>query len=91
VRMNAPGKGAWIFHCHVLSHVMGPDGKSLNIALANGGMVIPVVYEDSVNIDQILELLQGAIASIQPGAGGTIAPTDPPAHAAHDEPGDSTQ
>lgn len=83
VRMNAPGKGVWIFHCHVLSHVMGPDGKSLNIALANGGMVIPVVYEDSVNIDQILELLQGAIASIQPGAGGTIAPSTSSAHDTH--------
>jgi FtsP/CotA-like multicopper oxidase with cupredoxin domain len=83
VRMNAPGKGVWIFHCHVLSHVMGPDGKSLNIALANGGMVIPVVYEDSVNIDQILALLQGAIASIQPGAGGTIAPSTSSEHDAH--------
>jgi FtsP/CotA-like multicopper oxidase with cupredoxin domain len=83
VRMNAPGKGVWIFHCHVLSHVMGPDGKSLNIALANGGMVIPVVYEDSVNFDQIVALLQEAIAGIQPGAGGTIAPSSDPAHTAH--------
>lgn len=83
VRMNAPGKGVWIFHCHVLSHVMGPDGKSLNIALANGGMVIPVVYEDSVNIDQILGLLQDAVASIQPGAGGTIAPLAPSALDSH--------
>jgi hypothetical protein len=81
--MNAPGKGVWIFHCHVLSHVMGPDGKSLNIALANGGMVIPVVYEDSVNIDQILELLTGAIASIQTDAGGTIAPATSSAHDTH--------
>jgi FtsP/CotA-like multicopper oxidase with cupredoxin domain len=83
VKMNAPGKGVWIFHCHVLSHVMGPDGKSLNIALANGGMVIPVVYEDSVNIDQILELLTGAVASIQPQEGGTLAPATAPAHASH--------
>ena len=80
VRMNAPGKGVWLFHCHVLSHVMGPDGKSVNIALANGGMVIPIVYEDSVNIDQIMTLLTDAIASIQPGAGGAIAPSAPPAH-----------
>lgn len=65
VKMNAPGKGAWIFHCHVLSHVMGPDGKSLNIALANGGMVIPVVYEDSVNFGDIVKALQDAIAGIQ--------------------------
>jgi hypothetical protein len=71
VRMNAPGKGVWIFHCHVLSHVMGPDGTSLNVALANGGMVIPVVYEDSTNINDIMKLLTDAIASIKP-AGGTI-------------------
>ena len=62
---------------------MGPDGKSLNIALANGGMVIPVVYEDSVNINDILALLQGAIASIQPDAGGTIAPASAPQHVTH--------
>ncbi len=43
-------------------------------------MVIPIVYEDSVNIDQIMTLLTDAIASIQPGAGGTIAPSAPPAH-----------
>jgi FtsP/CotA-like multicopper oxidase with cupredoxin domain len=79
VRMNAPGKGAWIFHCHVLSHVMGPDGRSTNIALANGGMVIPVVYEDSINIDQLGTLLQDAIESIQP-AGGSLAPAAPAAH-----------
>lgn len=72
VRMNAPGKGVWIFHCHVLSHVMGPDGKSVNIALANGGMVIPVVYEDSVNIDDILGLLAGAVESIQPDAATAV-------------------
>ena len=83
VRMNAPGKGVWIFHCHVLSHVMGPDGKSVNIALANGGMVIPVVYEDSVNFDELLALLTGAIESIQPGAGGTIAPGTAPQHEVH--------
>jgi hypothetical protein len=83
VRMNAPGKGVWVFHCHVLSHVMGPDGKSLNLALANGGMVIPVVYEDSINIDDIMGLLQGAIASIKTGAGGTIAATDAPLHETH--------
>ena len=76
VRMNAPGRGAWIFHCHVLSHVMGPDGKSLNLALANGGMVVPVVYEDSLNFEQIVAALQEAIAGIQPGATGA-APSSP--------------
>jgi FtsP/CotA-like multicopper oxidase with cupredoxin domain len=83
VRMNAPGKGVWIFHCHVLSHVMGPDGKSTNIALANGGMVVPVVYEDSVNIDQLMTLLTGAIESIQQGSGGTIAPSPEAAPGTH--------
>lgn len=70
IKLNAPGKGAWIWHCHVLSHVMGPDGKSLNIALANGGMVVPVVYTDSENFADIAKALQDAIASIQPGAQG---------------------
>jgi FtsP/CotA-like multicopper oxidase with cupredoxin domain len=78
VRMNAPGKGVWIFHCHVLSHVMGPDGRSVNIALANGGMVIPVVYEDSVEIDAIMALLTSAIESIQPGPDGSLAPASVP-------------
>ena len=64
--MNAPGKGAWIFHCHVLSHVMGPDGKSLDLAKANGGMIIPAVYTDSLNIDDLSKALQDAVASIQP-------------------------
>ena len=68
VRMNAPGKGAWIFHCHVLSHVMGPDGKSLNIALANGGMVVPVVYTDSENFGDLAKALQDAIGSLKSGA-----------------------
>jgi FtsP/CotA-like multicopper oxidase with cupredoxin domain len=65
VEMEAPGKGAWLFHCHVLSHVMGPDGKSLNIALANGGMVVPVVYEDSLNFQEIAAALQSAIDSLK--------------------------
>lgn len=65
VEMTAPGKGVWLFHCHVLSHVMGPDGKSLNIALANGGMVIPVVYEDSLNIDALTKALTDAIGSLK--------------------------
>jgi hypothetical protein len=47
---------------------MGPDGKALNLALANGGMVIPVVYTDSLNIDAILESFTSAVKSIQPGA-----------------------
>jgi FtsP/CotA-like multicopper oxidase with cupredoxin domain len=84
VEMEAPGKGAWLFHCHVLSHVMGPDGKSLNVALANGGMVIPVVYEDSLNFDQIVQSLQDAIAGIQPEGSGSLAPAGSAAHeAAH--------
>lgn len=66
VKMNAPGKGAWLFHCHILSHVMGPDGTSLNIAEANGGMVIPVVYEDSENFAEIAAALEDAIQGIQP-------------------------
>lgn len=66
VDMNAPGKGAWIFHCHVLSHVMGPDGKSLKLAEANGGMLIPVVYEDSVNFADLQKTLENAIKEIQP-------------------------
>ena len=70
VKMNGPGKGAWIWHCHILSHVMGPDGKSLNLAKANGGMVVPVVYTDSLNINEIVKALQDAIAGIQPGAEG---------------------
>lgn len=74
VKMNGPGKGAWIFHCHILSHVMGPDGKSLNIAKANGGMVVPVVYTDSLNIDDIVKALKDAVAGIQPGASAPAAP-----------------
>jgi FtsP/CotA-like multicopper oxidase with cupredoxin domain len=77
VKMNAPGKGAWIFHCHVLSHVMGPDGKSLNIALSNGGMLVPVVYEDSLNFDEIAGALEEAIQSIQPQNG--VLPAEPSA------------
>ena len=73
VKMNAPGKGAWIFHCHVLTHVMGPDGKSNNIALANGGMVIPVVYTDSINFADIAKALEDAIKGIQ---GTTYTPAD---------------
>lgn len=74
VRMNAPGRGAWIWHCHILSHVMGPDGKSLNIAEANGGMVIPVVYTDSLNFADIAKALEEAIKGIQ-GKTYTV-PTD---------------
>ena len=51
---------------NVLSHVMGPDGKSLDLAKANGGMIIPVVYTDSLNIDDLSKALQDAVASIQP-------------------------
>ena len=63
--MNAPGKGAWIFHCHVLSHVMGPDGKSLLLAEANGGMVIPVVYEDSENFAEIVSVVEGMLQRLK--------------------------
>lgn len=65
VKMDAPGRGAWLFHCHVLSHVAGPDGTSLNLALANAGMVIPVVYEDSLNYDAIVAELTKAIESLK--------------------------
>jgi FtsP/CotA-like multicopper oxidase with cupredoxin domain len=74
VRMNAPGKGAWIWHCHILSHVMGPNGKSLNLAEANGGMVIPVVYTDSENFTDIVKALQDAIAGIQAKPNSYIVP-----------------
>lgn len=90
VRMNAPGKGAWIFHCHILSHVMGPDGKSLNLGLANGGMLIPVVYTDSDNFADLAKVLQEAIDSIkidpaqQPsGATAPAAGAQEAQHAAH--------
>jgi FtsP/CotA-like multicopper oxidase with cupredoxin domain len=76
VKMNAPGKGAWIWHCHVLTHVMGPNGKSLNLAEANGGMVIPVVYTDSDNFADIAKTLQDAIAGIQAKPNSYVMPTD---------------
>src|SRR4029079_818365 len=76
VKMDAPGKGAWIWHCHILTHVMGPDGKSLNLAEANGGMVIPVVYTDSDNFGDIAKALQDAIASIQAKPNSYVMPTD---------------
>ena len=80
-RMNAPGKGAWIFHCHVLSHVMGPNGKSLNIAEANGGMVIPVVYTDSINFADIAKALEEAIKAIRPSSFAAPTPgANPPLH-----------
>ena len=68
VKMNGPGKGAWIWHCHILTHVMGPNGKSLNLAEANGGMVIPVVYTDSLNFTDIAKALQDAVASLKPNS-----------------------
>jgi len=43
--MNADG-GTWLFHCHILSHVMGPDPKSDDITKANAGMVVPIKYID---------------------------------------------
>lgn len=82
VRMNAPGKGYWLFHCHIISHVMGPDGLSENIALANGGMVIPVLYTDSEDFDQVLPALTNAIEAIKPENGGTLQPADGPAMSA---------
>jgi hypothetical protein len=82
VEMNAPGKGAWIFHCHVLSHVMGPDGTSLNLAISNGGMIVPVVYEDSLNYEDLAGALQQAIESIKPVNGVLPAQTGATPHAA---------
>ncbi len=38
--------GTWIFHCHVLNHVMGPEPESADVTKANGGMVIAVAYGD---------------------------------------------
>ncbi len=92
VKMNGPGKGVWIFHCHVLAHVMGPNPKSLKLADQNAGMIIPVVYTDSENIGQIQKALADVVKSIQPAGGqqtpgGTIpqaaAPGDHSAHSAH--------
>ena len=83
VKMNGPGKGAWIFHCHVLSHVMGPDGKSLKLALSNGGMIIPVVYTDSENIADLSAALQGAVDSLKTGAVAPLPPTDAVTEHAH--------
>jgi FtsP/CotA-like multicopper oxidase with cupredoxin domain len=91
VRMEAPGKGAWLFHCHVLTHVMGPEGTSLNIALANGGMVVPVVYEDSLNFEAIAQALQDAVAGIQPGANAPLRPTQADVAAAADALHQTTQ
>ncbi len=94
VTMDGPGKGAWIFHCHTLSHVMGPDGKSLNVALANGGMVIPVVYTDSLNLDALNAVLTASIKGIQPGdkakgwpKDGDPVPTQPAGVTAEATPG----
>jgi hypothetical protein len=87
VRMNAPGKGAWIFHCHVLSHVMGPDGKSLLLEEANGGMVIAVAYEDSENFAEISAVIEGMLTRLQQKqTSGNLAPTphDPLTDAIHD-------
>ncbi len=88
VEMEAPGKGAWIFHCHVLSHVMGPDGKSLLLEEANGGMVIPVAYSDSENFDDIAGLLAGMLERLKAkGASGVssgVAEADPLGEAVHD-------
>jgi FtsP/CotA-like multicopper oxidase with cupredoxin domain len=76
VKMNAPGKGYWLFHCHIISHVMGPDGTSENIALANGGMVIPVVYADSDDFDEFIAKYTAAVEAIKPENGGTLRPAD---------------
>lgn len=87
VEMDAPGKGAWIFHCHVLSHVMGPDGKSLLLEEANGGMVIPVAYEDSENIADIVSVIEGMLTRLkEKRASGVIVPQpdDPLSSAVHD-------
>ena len=87
VKMEAPGKGAWIFHCHVLSHVMGPDGKSLLLEEANGGMVIAVAYEDSENFAEIVSVVEGMLQRLKDKRASGVAapePDDPLSSAVHD-------
>lgn len=38
-------KGVWLFHCHILAHVNGPDPSSHDIAQAHTGMVIVIKYQ----------------------------------------------
>jgi FtsP/CotA-like multicopper oxidase with cupredoxin domain len=80
VKMEAPGKGAWLFHCHIITHVMGPDGKSLNPLLANGGMVAPVIYSDSLNFQQILDSVTAAYGELPDRSGDPVGSTAPIAH-----------
>lgn len=37
--------GTWLFHCHILAHVVGPDPSSHDPAQAHAGMVAVVQYE----------------------------------------------
>lgn len=37
--------GTWLFHCHILAHVVGPDPGSNDIAQAHAGMVAVIQYE----------------------------------------------
>jgi FtsP/CotA-like multicopper oxidase with cupredoxin domain len=53
LKADAPGKGAWLFSCQVLSHSSGPQGKALNPALWLGGETIVVEYTDSLNFEEI--------------------------------------
>jgi hypothetical protein len=80
VEMEAPGKGAWLFHCHVISHVMGPDGLSLNPLLANGGMVAPVIYSDSLNFQQILDSVTTAYGELPDRSGEPVGSSPAIAH-----------
>lgn len=61
---DAVGKGAWLFRCQALGHTTGPDGKSLNIALAIGGEAIEVEYTDSLNIDAIQAARRAAFKAV---------------------------
>lgn len=38
-------EGVWLFHCHILSHVVGPDPTSHDIAQAHAGMITVIQYE----------------------------------------------
>ena len=73
ITMKALGKGAWLFQSQTLSQVAGPDGTSLNVALATGGMTVPVVYTDSLNFDAIDGAFRGAFSPVIPNWPGLVA------------------
>lgn len=37
--------GTWLFHCHILMHVSGPDPLSHDIAQSHAGMITVIQYE----------------------------------------------